>query len=82
VLRATLEVPSEALLHPQKLKIIGGPIVVRLDALLIFCPSKKEILRSKDKAVSEANTLLGGKKKSKKNKSSRIKKLKRRKVIT
>ena len=35
VLRATLEVPSEALLHPQELKIIGGPIVVRLDALLI-----------------------------------------------
>jgi hypothetical protein len=26
-------------------------------------PSYKEILRSKDKAVSEANTLLGGKKK-------------------
>ncbi len=25
VLLATLEVPSEALLHPQELKIIGGP---------------------------------------------------------
>ena len=30
---------SGVLRSPQELKIIGGPIVVRLDALLIFCPS-------------------------------------------
>ena len=36
MLRATLEVPSEALLHPQKLEIIGDPIVVRSNALLIL----------------------------------------------
>ena len=29
VLLATLEVPSEALLHPQKLKIVGDPIIKR-----------------------------------------------------
>ena len=30
---------SGVLRSPQELKIIGDPIVVRLDALLIFCPS-------------------------------------------
>ena len=36
MLRATLEVPSEALLHPQKLKLFGDPIFFKYGFVHVF----------------------------------------------